>query len=300
MNKLIAALRRSRYVVNLDNHEKAALKKVFSIGPEETIQAALDDSALKNLRRALVLTDKKIYWNIKSAYTELRSGETAVSTSGPGSINTADLKTVSIFTRNAGSGLAVHLIDGDKHIRFALKWFENGETVKILFYYYLSRFAEDYNPSHDDNRKKYTAFLAAHKGRSISVIPLVYDIFNYLLGGLLLAALILPRFFRGLRFIETEKILFVSIAVKLLGILFRYRKSALMNCLLITALSCFLVLPDIFPRIEKPPVWIGYTVLGVLFSVFDFDRIFKYLVIALAMVSALVLFLQLFYLGPLF
>jgi hypothetical protein len=73
-----------------------------------------------------------------------------------------------------------------------------------------------------------------------------------------------------------------------------------MNSLVIVSVSFFLILPEIFPRIEKLYLYTGYAVLVTLFSVFDFDRIFKYLIIMLAAASALLLFLQFFWLGALF
>jgi hypothetical protein len=297
---LIKVLGRSRYAVTLDGREKAAVKKDFSLDEDELIQMVLDDSALKNLKRGIVLSDKKIRWNIKGARTELRSGEALVTTEGPGSLNTADLKDASVFIQNSSSGPVIHIIDGGRHIRIPLRCFEGGETLKILFYYYLSKFTKDYNPAGEANREKYAAFLKARRGRSVSLIPLVYDILNHIVTGLLLAALFLPGIFPALHFAPPERILFFSIAVKLLGILFRYRKSALMNSLIISAVSFLLLLPEIFPRIEKLYVCIGYAVLSTLFSVFDFDRIFKYLIIVLAALSGLILFLQLFWLGPLF
>jgi hypothetical protein len=304
MKSLVKALGRSRYVVSLDGQEKAALKKDFSLDKDEVIQVFLDDSALKNLKRGIVLSDKKIRWNIKGARGEFRGGETAVSIGGPGSVNTAELKDASVFVRNSSSGLVIHIIDGVRHIRLPLRCFENDETLKILFYYYLSKFADNYDPSDGVNGERYTAFLKAHTGKSVSLIPLVYDILNHIVTGLLLAALFLPRIFQGLHFAAPERVLFFSAVIKLLGILFRYRKSALMNGLLIASVSSFLILPDIFSGIEKPVeklyLYTAYAVLSTLFSVFDFDRIFKYLIIILAAVSALILFFQFFWLGPLF
>jgi hypothetical protein len=300
MARLMNILGRSRYVVNLDNQEEAAVKKDFSLDKDETIQIVLDDSAFKNLKRGIVLSDTKIRWNIKGARCELPGGEKEVNTGGPGSVDTADLKDASVFVRISSSGLVIHIIDGFRHIRLPLRCFENDETLKILFYYYLSKFTENYTPSNAANEKKYTAFLKAHTGKSVSLIPLVYDILNHIVTGLLLAALFLPRIFPALRFAAPEKIIFFSAVVKLLGILFRYRKSALMNGLLITAASSLLILPDIFPRLEKLYLCIGYAVLSTLFSVFDFDRIFKYLILILAAVSAAILFFQFFWLGPLF
>jgi hypothetical protein len=103
----------------------------------------------------------------------------------------------------------------------------------------------------------------------------------------------------GQGFAAAERIIFFSAAVKLLGILFRYRKSAHMNSLLIIAVSCFLIAPGMFPRIDKQPVMLVYAGLSTLFSVFDFDRIFKYIVFALAAAAVAAFFLRLFYLGPL-
>ncbi|MDR1025431.1 MAG: hypothetical protein LBL56_06840 [Treponema sp.] len=293
-------LKRSRYVFNLDDKEKETVKGIFSLDGGEVIQAVLDDSIFKNLKCGIVLTDKTIRWNIKGARTELCTGETIVNTAGSGLVHTADLNAASVFVQNSSSGLIIHIIDEARHIRIPLKWFEVDEPLKILFYYYFSKFTADYNPVHDANRGKYAAFLKTRRGRSISLIPLVYDIFNHIVSGLLLAALFLPRVFRGLHFAAAEKVLFFSVLVKLLGILFRYRKSVLMNALLIVAASCFLILPDIFPRVEMLYLCLGYAVFSVLFSIFDFDRIFKYLIIVLAAVSAAALFLQLFWLGPLF
>jgi hypothetical protein len=300
MRNLTKILKRSRYVFNLDDKEKEAVKRIFSVDGNEVIQVVLDDSFFKNLERGIVLTNKKIYWNIKGARAELRTGETTVNIAGPGQVNAADLKAASVFVQNSSSGLVIHILDESRHIRIPLKWFEVDEPLKILFYYYFSKFVADYNPAHNANKGKYTAFLKTRRGRSISLIPLIYDTINHIVTGLLLAALFLPRLFRGFQFAAAEKVLFVSVLVKLVGILFRYRKSALMNALLIAAASCFLIMPDIFPRIETLYLYSGYAVLSVLFSVFDFDRIFKYLIFALAIVSALILFLQFFWLGPLF
>ncbi|MDR0642266.1 MAG: hypothetical protein LBG07_07395, partial [Treponema sp.] len=269
MKNLVKALGRSRYVVNLDNREKAAVKKDFSLDKDELIQMFLDDSALKNLKRGIVLSDKKIRWNIKGARGEFRGGETVIDTGGPGFVNTAELKGASVFVRNSSSGLVIHIVDDARHIRLPLRCFENDETLKILFYYYLSKFTENYDPSGAANREKYTAFLKAHTGKSISLIPLVYDIFNHIITGLLLAALFLPRIFPGLHFAAPEKVLFFSVMVKLLGILFRYRKSALMNGLVIAAVSSFLILPDIFSQIENPVeklyLYTAYAALATIF-----------------------------------
>jgi hypothetical protein len=300
MTSLIKILGRSRYAVNLDEREKAAVKKDFSLDKDEIIQMVLDDSALKNLKRGIVLSDKRILWNIKGAHTELRGGETLVAGAGPGSVNTAELRGASVFVRNSSSGPVIHIIDDVRHIRIPLRCFENGETLRILFYYYLSKFAGEYSPAAGANGEKYASFLKAHRGRSLSLIPLVYDVFNHILTGLLLAALVFPLIFPGLRFAAPERIFFFSALVKLLGILFRYRKSALMNSLVIISVSFLLFLPEIFPRIEKLYIYTGYAVLATLFSVFDFDRIFKYLIIILAAASAMLLFLQFFWLGPLF
>jgi hypothetical protein len=198
--------------------------------------------------------------------------------------------------QNSSSGPVIHIIDSARHIRIPLHCFDNGETLRILFYYYLSKFAENYNPAAGANGERYAGFLKTHRGRSISLIPLVYDIFNHILTGLLLAALVLPRIFPGLRFAAPERVFFFSALVKLLGILFRYRKSALVNSLAIISLSSLLLLPEIFPGVEKLYIYTGYAALATLFSIFDFDRIFKYLIIILAAVSAVILFLQFFWL----
>jgi hypothetical protein len=300
MGSLVRILGRSRYVVNLRPDEQAKVTKAFPIRPGETIQVMLDDSPFKTLTQGIVFTDKRIYWNLAKAHQELRNAGTLISTRGPGSVAAADLQGASVFARNTSAGMVVHLIDGDTRIRLTLAWFENDETVKILFYYYLSKFAGVYNPDHEANGERYTRYLREHKGKSISVIPLVYDIFNHAIIGVLLLNLIIPRLTGGRGFAGYERILFFSVAVKLLGILFRYRKSALMNSLLMTVLACSFVLPGIFPRIDTPYMVLGYAGLSTLFSVFDFDRIFTYLIFALAIVSAVVLFLQLFWLGPLF
>jgi hypothetical protein len=298
MKSFLKTLGRGRYVVNLDDQEKVVLKKDFSLDKDELIQMVLDDSAFTNMKRGIVLSDKKIRWNIKGAREKLRNGEMAAKTSG--SIDTAELKGATVFIQDSSGGLVIHIIDADRHIRLPLRCFESGETLKILFYYYLSKFTENYNPSNDANTERYTAFLKAHTGRSVSLIPLVYDIFNHIVTGLILAALFLPRVFPGLRFAAPERVFFVSVLVKLLGILFRYRKSALMNCLLIAAASSFLILPDIFPRIERLYLYAGYALLSTIFSIFDFDRIFKYLIVILAAASALILFLRLLWPGSLF
>jgi hypothetical protein len=293
-------LRRGRYVVSLDADEKARVKKIFSIGEGEVIQVVLDDSHFKNLKQCVVLTDEKIYWNVSRAQSDLYGSETVVTAKGPGFFAAENLKTASVFVRSTSSGTVIHIIDAGKWIRLTLKWFENDEALRILFYYYLSKFSSNYNPRHDANEKQYKQYLKEHKGKIVSVIPLVYDIFNHAVIGALLLNLVISRFTGGQGFAGTEKIIFFSAAVKLAGILFRYRKSAYMNSLLIAVISGFYILPDLFPRIDGLFVTCGYAVLSTLFSVFDFDRIFKYLVFALAIVSAAALFLQLFYLGPLF
>jgi hypothetical protein len=259
----------------------------------------LDDSPFKNLKQGIVLTDKKIYWNVSRAYSEPGDGESAVTAKGPGSVRTEDLKTVSVFVQNTSSGMVIHMIEPGKWIRLTLKWFENDEALKILFYYYLSKFAGNYNPNHGANEERYTGYLKEHKGKSVSVIPLVYDVFNHALIGALLLNLIVPRFTGGRGFAENGRIIFFSVTVKLLGILFHYRKSALMNSLLIVIGSAFFILPGVFPRVNAVFLALGYAAASTLFSIFDFDRIFKYLIFALAIASAAALFLQFFWLGPL-
>lgn len=300
MGGIVEILGRSRYAVNLRDDEKAKIARAFSVQRGETIQVMLDDSPFKTLSKGIVFTDKRIYWNLTKAYRETRGGETLTSTRGPSSIAVEDLKNASVFARNTSAGMGLHLIDGTTWIRFTLAWFENDETVKILFYYYLSKFADNYNPDNNANEERYNQYIKEHKGKSISVIPLVYDIFNHAIIGALLLNLMIPRITGGQGFADHTRILFFSVAVKLLGILFRYRKSALMNSLLMVVLSCSFIVPDMFPRIDTFYVVLGYAALSTLFSVFDFDRIFKYLIFALAMVSAIALFLQLFWLGPLF
>jgi hypothetical protein len=307
MNNFVKNLQRSRYVFRLDPEAEARVKKDFSIADGETIQAVLDDSAFKNLKQGVVLTDKSIYWNIKNSHTESRSGDTVIKFGGSSSgssgrsnrIAVSHLETASVFAQNSSSGMVLHIIDEDNWIRIPFKWFENDESLKILFYYYLSKFSRKYDPKYGANEERYAKYLKEHAGRTVSVIPLLYDIFNHAIIAVLLLSMIIPRFFQGKFFAETEKILFLSVVVKLLGIIFRYRKSAYMNSLLIVMISYSLVLPDIFPRVDKLYIWISYAALSTLFSVFDFDRVFKYLVIALVIVSTVALFLQ-FYLGPLF
>jgi hypothetical protein len=300
MGTILQILGRSRYAVNLGDDEKARITRAFSIHGGETIQVMLDDSPFKTLSRGVVFTDKRIYWNFAKARQEMREDEAATTTKGPSSVTAEDLKNASVFVRNTSSGIVVHLIDGNIWIRFTLTRFENDETVKILFYYYLSKFAAKYNPDHNANEERYNQYLKEHKGKSISVIPLVYDIFNHAIIAVLLLNLIIPRLTGGRGFSDHERILFFSVAVKLLGILFRYRKSALMNSLLMGVLSCSFIVPDIFPRIDTFRMILGYAALSTLFSVFDFDRIFKYLIFALAIISAAALYIQIFFLGPLF
>ncbi|MDR3247270.1 MAG: hypothetical protein LBT39_00665 [Treponema sp.] len=306
MKNILETLQRSRYVINLDDEDQARVRKIFQenrlpISGNERIQMVLDDSAFKNFGQVVVLTDKKIYWNLKSSHVELRTGDTLGATSGPSSISLKDLKAASVFVQNTSSGMVIHIIDGEnKWIRITLKWFENDETLKMLFYYYLSRFVDNYNPSSQPNEERYGNYLKAHRGRSISVIPLVYDIFNHAIIAVLLLSMILPRFLHGNTFAGTEKILFLSVVVKLLGIIFHYRKSTYMNALLIIIIAGSFILPDTFIHIDNRYLWLGYAALSTLFSLFDFDRIFKYLVIVLVILSVAALFLQFFYLGPLF
>ncbi|MDR0731162.1 MAG: hypothetical protein LBF63_05790 [Treponema sp.] len=300
MAGLLEMLRRGRYVVKLDAGEKAGLEKIFSIDKDETIQVVLDDSPFKNLKQCVILTDKRICWNIGKAQGERRSGETVITTKGIGFVTVENLKTASVFVRDTDSGTVIHIIDGGRWIRITLKWFEGSEALRILFFYYLSRFTPDYNPNRGANEEQYRRYVREHKGKSISVIPLVYDIFNYALAGVLLLNVAIPRFTGWQAFAAVERIVFFSVIVKLAGIVCRYRKSAYMNSLLIVAVSCFMMLPDLFPRVDRMPVTLVYAALSALFSAFDFDRIFKYLVFALAVAAAVALFLQLFYLGPLF
>ncbi|MDR0669782.1 MAG: hypothetical protein LBF95_06840 [Treponema sp.] len=300
MTGLLGMLRRPRYVVSLNDDETARAKKNLSIGDDETIQVVLDDSPFKNLKHRVVLTDKKIHWNIGKAQGELRGGETVIISRGPGFVTAENLKTASVFVRDTESGMVIHIIDADKWFQITLKWFQNSEALKILFYYYLSRFTPSYNPNSAVNEERYKHYIKEHRGKSVSVIPLVYDIFNYALTGVMLLNLLLPKFSGGQAFAPVERIVFFSVVVKLAGILCRYRKSAYMNSLLIIAVSCFMILPDLFPRIDRQTVTLVYAALSALFSVFDFDRVFKYLVFALAGAAAAALLLQLFYLGPLF
>ncbi|MDR2136214.1 MAG: hypothetical protein LBO76_06320 [Treponema sp.] len=296
---LLKMLRRGRYVLTLDGDETARVKKAFSIDEGETIQIVLDDSPFKNLTQCVVFTDKTIYWNTGKAQGEQRSGETVITTRGPGSVTAENLKTASVFVRNTSGGAAIHIIGADKQIRLTLKWFENDEALKLLFYYYLSRFVSDYSPDYPANEEQYKRHLKEYRGKSVSVIPLVYDIFNHAVIGTLLLNLLMPRFAGGRSFAAPERIIFFSVAVKLLGIVFRYRKSAYMNSLLIIAVSCFTIAPDMLPRIDRSLLTLVYAALSTLFSAFDFDRVFKYLVFALAVAAAAALCLQLFYLGPL-
>jgi hypothetical protein len=304
MNNIIKAFQRGRYAINLGKDEQARVRKVFqghglSIDKNEHIQMVLDDSAFKNLQWMVVLTDKKIYWNLKNSRAELRTGDTLVQSSGPGNVNLKDLKTASVLVQNSSGGMVIHIIDGEsKWIRITLKWFENDEVLKILFYYYLSRFVDNYNPVTTANNERYETYLKARRGRTISVIPLVYDIFNHAIIAVLLLGIIFLRFLPGVNFINPERVILFSVVVKLLGVIFRYRKSAYMNALLIILISCSVILPGIFSRVDSRYIWLGYAALSTLFSVFDFDRIFKYLVIIAVFASAAALFLQMF-LGPL-
>ncbi|GHV53528.1 hypothetical protein AGMMS49579_12450 [Spirochaetia bacterium] len=288
-------LRKNRYIVNLDEESKSEIKKNLSFDSDEEIFIVLDDSPLKNLKDIVVFTNKKIYWNLKDVNLKSVVDRGEFVKKGPSSIDVKQLSGVSVFVNNENNSKFIYMISEFLQISLKLRYFDYDESLKIIFYDYITNYCGGYNPDKDKNEELYRKYLKEHKEERRNIVSLLFDTCNHLV----ITGLIISIFIR-VPVLQIEKIIFFSLLLKFIGIVFKYKKSSDINALMILFVAVYLLVPGFFLGLDKTYVYFGYAGLATLLSVFDFDKIFKYIILILAIISLVLLFLHCFYLMPSF
>jgi hypothetical protein len=281
--KNINPIQKKRFIVNPNEETAKFVKNKINIPEDEQIKMVLDDSLFKNLDQIVVFTDKKIYWTIKNASMKAISSNTELNVNGQGVVDNKLLSDVSIFSTGNKDSIFIYILSNNIQLIIPFKYFEIANSLTLAFYEYISNYCGGYKPNSSEND---LLFKKISKKSAVEKTNVFADIFNgisYMFLLLLLVNIILK--FNGYDIITNEKIICGVILAKIISILFGNKKSMYTNLLVFILTYNFIKIPVEYNYEHYNIVYIIYAGIILLFNIFDFDKIFKYLILILTIIS---------------
>ena len=274
---------------NAENSVK--IREILKIPNKEKILMVLDDSFFINQKQLVVFTDKNIYWNINNAILELKVENTRTKLRGEASIGNKSLNNASIFSRNIKDILVIYIINENVQIIIPFSNFNNESSLTLLFYEHIIKYAGRYKPDNNANEKIFSSISQSNEIVSISMVSIIFNVMSYLMASLFLINIIF-----GFFIVNNEIAIYTILMMKASGLLFGNRKS------LYFYLFMIIFTPLMFYRISnfeplgyETLLYIVYSILFLIFGIFDFDKIFKYLVFISAIASIIYMIRQIIF-----
>jgi hypothetical protein len=274
----------SRFSVNVeaDVALSSVVREMFSqIEKGESILFVIDDSPRCDRKRLVVFTNKRICWNLQSAYLSVTTGPTRNQTSGPCHIDLAQLFDATFFTRENSRATTIYAVSQTVQMELPLEHKIYGDVMGLYFSEKLLNCRAGYRANRKDNAAIFKEFVAK-RGKSavrkfspFGAVTAVWHGANLLVHVLLFAALIASPHFTGL-VIPKFRLFLLSLFFCLSDALFGKKNSASLLFLLISTTCCVFLLGR-FANIpfDTDRLFLSYSVLAFLLNAADFDKIFK-------------------------
>jgi hypothetical protein len=279
-----AKRRNSRFCINVDADEdlNVVVKKTFSsIEKDEPILFVIDDSPLVNRKNMVVFTNKRICWNLKSAYLNVTADNTRHETLGPYNIDLAKLSDATIFTHENSRATTIYAISKTVQMEIRLRHKLYGDVIGLFFSEKLLSSQAGYNADRKSNAALFKEFVLERKKAAVKKIT-PRGIFAVILGGanvivhlLLLAVAIASLAFTELA-VPKVPLFIVTLLFCLSNAFFGKKNSASLIFLLISVV-CVIFLLGTLAEIpfNMNRLFLIYGILALLLNIADFDKIFK-------------------------
>jgi hypothetical protein len=290
--KITNLFHKERFITNIDEEISSYIKDTCKIPMEEKILLVLDDSFFKNLSEIVVFTDKKIYWTIKNASLKIKQNNTEIKTQGHGLVGNQLLRNVSIFSKREKDIKFIFILDETVQLIIPFAHFQTENSLTLSFYDYISNYCGGYKPNNTKNEIIYKKISKTNKIIKINIFARLFNFFSYVAALYLIANVILLHY--KYSNIANGKIVCVLIILKLLSIIFGYKKSMYSNLMLFILTYNLLSFPITNHYFDGNIIFLFYAGVIILFSTFDFDKIFRYLAFVLAIISIAYMFAKYF------
>jgi len=281
--KIVNLIQKERFIVNLDEETTKYIKDKLNIPEDEQIKMVLDDSIFKNLGQIVVFTDKKIYWTIKNASMKAINANTEIIVTSQGLVDNKLLHEVSIFSTQNKNEVTIFILSNKMQLIISFKYFEIANSLTLAFYDYISNNCGGYKPNSSENE---IIFKKLSKKRTVVKTNIFANVFNgisYIFLLLLLANTLLK--YNGYNIITNEKIICGIILSKIISILLGNKKSMYTNLLVFILTYNFIKIPVEYNYAHYNIIYIIYIGIILLINIFDFDKIFKYLLLIMTIIS---------------
>ena len=133
---------KNRFCLKLDELEMSILRRKADLQEDESFVMLIDDSMFCKRTKNIVFTDKRILWQ------EKRGAQYK-------SISLASLSCASVFFEPFGFGSVITVLNENSCAQFRFKNFRAGDSLRIIFHDYLSRYCEGYASLEKENEARY-------------------------------------------------------------------------------------------------------------------------------------------------
>jgi hypothetical protein len=292
----------SRISISVDSNDELAVivRKMFSlIEKDETILIVIDDSPCYNRNDLVVFTNKRIYWNLKSAYLNVTSGATRNVTSGPYHIDLAQLSDASIFTRENSRATTIYAVSKAVQMEIPLNHKIYGDIMGLYFSEKLLNCKVGYSANGKNNAALFKEFVVKRRKNTVKeitpgrVAATVLGGANFIFHILLLAAAIAGLFSAELR-VPKPHVFFFALLFCLANALFGRKSSASLLFLLIPIVCVIFSIGFLAEAFDLNKLLLIYSILALLLSIADFDKIFKQVTGFFAVCAVIYMFVRFF------
>ena len=274
---------KERFIINIDDDEAKSLKAVFSIPEKEIILSVLDDSLLKNLKQIVLFTDKKIYWSISNVYIKTGLENKKNDNNTIRCLDKKILKDASIYIKKEKALTLIFLVSENIELIIPFSYIQNESSLALSFNNYVSKIGGSYKPNYIINQIIYNKLSKTNMIINVNIVSLIFNITSYLLALLFLANLFTQYFA-----LNNERIIYTFVLLKASGIMMGNRKSMYFYLILIIIAPLILYwFRNLQTTAYDTSIYILYTAVFITLGIFDFDKIFKHIVLVLSIASVL-------------
>jgi hypothetical protein len=294
--------RESRISISVDSNDDLSViaRKMFPlIEKDETILIVIDDSPCYSRNNLVVFTSKRIYWNLKSAYLNVTSGATRNVTSGPCHIDLAQLSGASIFTRENSRATTIYAVSKTVQMEIPLNHKIYGDIIGLYFSEKLLNWQAGYSANRKNNAALFKEFVAKRRKNAVKEIT-PGGVAAAVLGGtnfifhLLLLAIAIAGLFSVEFGIPKLHVFFFALLFCLVNALFGRKNSASLLFLLIPIVCVIFSIGFFTEAFGLNKLFLIYSILVLLLSIADFDKIFKQVMGFFAVCAVIYMFVQFF------
>ena len=184
----------------------------------------------------------------------------------------------------------VYLISENVQLMIPFSNFNNESSLTLLFYEHVTNYGGKYRPNTTANEKIFSALSQSNEIVSISIAAVIFNLMSYFMAALFLLNLVFDLFI-----VNREIALYTFVLLKASSIIFGSRKSMYFYLMLIILTPIMIYWINSFGSLAYgTPIYIIFSAVFLALGVFDFDKIFKYIVFALAIVSIVLMIRNIF------